>query len=148
MRIDTKKLKAEIRYLNHERNNGFPDCPVYSGPPAPARRREPVPESMEDFTKRFEAEYPIWQKLYGEYLKRDYTYQKRTGVQRATLLYSLAAHLRGKVHAQVEYLNDCTGALVRHERNYEDQEKMLTKAGLFSEFELPVDEYGVDEELA
>lgn len=112
--IDKKKLRAAINEVSRNRKNPNP----------PAITTVWTPGMTAEQSKRMSDEYSAYHK-----------YQKENSAERATLLCSLMAASRGKLHVQKEwvptYLPDGSQKLVT--RTLEDQEKLV--AGVAKEFE-------------
>ena len=115
--IDKKKLRAAIKEVNANRKN-------------PKTFGEPPPLFVAGENSVNPARRPYWEEVHA--------YRNANSAERATLLYSLMAHSRGKQHIQKEwvptYLADGSQKLVT--RTLEDQEKLV--AGVLKEFEAEV----------
>lgn len=104
-RIDTKKLRQAIAELNIQRNNkenGYPTRP-------------PSGCSNEEFYTYFRA----W-----------YDHDKKYGIKRANVLYSMAAECHKKLHIKKQWIATCDadGGLVLVEKTHEDQLKLIGEA--------------------
>lgn len=115
--IDKKKLRAAINEVSRNRKNPNPPKVTLVWSPG---------MTAED-SKRMGEQYSAF-----------YKYQKENSAERATLLCSLMAASRGKLHVQKEwvptYQSDGSQKLVT--RTLEDQEKLV--AGVAKEFEAEI----------
>lgn len=126
-RISTKRLRAAIAKVNLARKNGIglPKYPVIGQ------------DGVADLTQFFRA--------LGTYSKES----KMVSAERATLLYSLRSHLRGRLHITHQYVQekgtDGSCKEVCYPRTMEDQEKLV--APLWAEFRMTDEEAQLDAEL-
>lgn len=105
MNLDIKKLVAEIHAVNHERRTEEIFYALHRQYPPP-NSRDPV----------FKAWWESWKQ-----------YKLRFSTQRATQLYALRAHSRGRLHIKKEWIPTCDawGELKLVERDMEWQTKLI-----------------------
>jgi len=102
--FDISKLKQAIRDVNWERQHHFPHKPDPFVLPALPPRYVPSWIFWEKRNPEFYRIIKIRRHLVAKFEKASQNYWKKYGPQRATLLYSLQSHRRGKLHIKDQWV--------------------------------------------
>lgn len=126
MNLDKKKLRAAIAEINHRRRTDFrPKWPTMKLP--------------------IDAD-PEMRQAYGDAWKAYYEEERRSTAQWATLLYSLQAHSRGRLHIHKLWVPICdaSGCQRLEARTMEDQAKLISGVAVL--FEKTPEQVAADEQ--
>ncbi len=130
-RISTKRLRAAITKVNNARKFGI-GLPTVPG-------ECPHGSSME--------QRQAWIDSFISYRRES----QLVSAKRATILYSLRSHLRGRLHITHQYVQETTNVYtgatkeVCYKRTMEDQAKLVEDA--MAEFQMTPEELALDQEL-
>lgn len=131
-RVSTKRLRAEITRVNEARKNGV-GMPVYPGPfPACDWGSDEGRKIVQDHSDKVRAYHKAMEGV---------------SAKRATLLYSLRSHLRGRLHITHQYVQQPgpLGLYKVESRTMNDQAALV--APLWTEFAMTDEEAKLDAEL-